>query len=339
MSVHLITGYAGKAHIRSQDARSFNKAMFGDGQFVMEIGNQLKASMIDNNTIRILDGDILMQGGHIRVEGNNDMTITTGTAGMNRNDLIVMTYEKNADTGIETARLEVLQGEPTASNKAKDPLHVYGDLSQNAVKNQMPLYRVTVAGVVLSKLERFFTIIPTYKTLAAEYAEQFQNSCNEYLASAAEDIRYAKTLADSHQRLMDADAYTPPVEDDTYYSFWDNVAVNEAWNDNNRVSNLFFVEKAGIYQITMSFSLTDGKNPFNDIIQCQTRIGSGPGKEELGMVSNNMINPSSMSTVTQTLCVPIKERTDYYITGYIHSGHTGYSMTVYTKINLLMELV
>lgn len=61
MAAHLITGYKGSEHIQSADARSFNMAMFGGGEFVMEIGEQLDASITNNNTVRILDGDILMQ--------------------------------------------------------------------------------------------------------------------------------------------------------------------------------------------------------------------------------------------------------------------------------------
>ena len=63
--VHLITGYAGYEHIKSADQGSYNAAFFGDGQFIMEIGNQFAASIIDNNTVRILDGDGMM--------GENDL--------------------------------------------------------------------------------------------------------------------------------------------------------------------------------------------------------------------------------------------------------------------------
>ena len=119
MAVHLITGYKGTEHIKSKDARSFNAAMFGDGEFVMEIGEQIDASIINNNTVRVLDGDILMQGGHIRIETDTyeDLTIQTGTAGKKRIDLIVMTYEKDASQGTETAFLEVMGGKTVLTPK------------------------------------------------------------------------------------------------------------------------------------------------------------------------------------------------------------------------------
>lgn len=173
--VHLITGYKGSEHIKSADTRSFNSAMFGNGQFVMEIGEELDASIINNNTVRVLDGDILMQGGHIRIETNTyeDLAIETGTAGKNRIDLIVMTYEKNSMDGTEKAYLEVLKGAETKGTPSA-PEYVSGTLAEGALKNQMPLYRVKIQGVVLSSIEGLFKTIPTYKTLAEQYAAQYE---------------------------------------------------------------------------------------------------------------------------------------------------------------------
>ena len=109
---HLITGYAGHAHIKSADEGSFNASLFGGGQYVMNSGQCLEASIIDNNTIRIHDGDGLMYGRHFRVERNTyeDLTIESGTAGVNRIDMIVMTYEKNDDNETEEVHLEVIRG-------------------------------------------------------------------------------------------------------------------------------------------------------------------------------------------------------------------------------------
>lgn len=182
--VHLITGYKGTEHIQSQDARSFNTAMFGSGEFVMDIGKHLEASIINNSTVRILDGDILMQGGHIRIETDTyeDLTIITGTAGTNRYDLIVMTYEKNPNDGTEMAYLEVLKGTETPGIPV-EPSCISGNLASGAMKNQMPLYRVTIEGVVLTNIEQLFSTIPTYKTLAEQYAIQFQRACDTYLGA------------------------------------------------------------------------------------------------------------------------------------------------------------
>ena len=64
-NMHLVTGYANKEHIKSADQGSFNAAMLGEGEFVLERGNKFASTIISNNIVRIKDGDILMQGRHI----------------------------------------------------------------------------------------------------------------------------------------------------------------------------------------------------------------------------------------------------------------------------------
>lgn len=181
---HLVTGYKGEEHIKSEDQGSFNASFFGTGQFVMEAGSQLEASITSNNNVRVFDGDILMKGRHIRINPNTyeDMTITTGTAGVNRNDLIVMTYQKNGTDGTEDAFLEVIKGTETAST-ASDPAYTDGDILGGATLNQMPLYRVKLEGVVLTAIEPLFDIIPTYATLAEQYKQEFIDSCESHLDS------------------------------------------------------------------------------------------------------------------------------------------------------------
>lgn len=182
--VHLITGYAGYEHIQSEDDGSFNAAFFGDGQYVMEIGNHFAGSIINNNTVRILDGDGLMYGRHFRMKPNvyEDLNIKTGTAGTNRIDLICLTYKKNPSDETETVYLEVIEGTETAGTPSA-PAHINGNILDGASFNQMPLYRVVIEGVVLSEIEAVFDTIPSYEGLARMYADRFEAACEELKAS------------------------------------------------------------------------------------------------------------------------------------------------------------
>jgi hypothetical protein len=121
-----------------------------------------------------MDGDLLMYGRHIRIEQNTyeDLKIETGTAGKNRIDLICMTYEKNASDGTETAYLQVVKGAETTGGAAV-PGYTNGNILEGAAFNQMPMYKVTLEGVVLKSITPMFAVIPTYKTLAEQYAAQF----------------------------------------------------------------------------------------------------------------------------------------------------------------------
>jgi hypothetical protein len=128
-NLHLVTGYAGEEHITSDDQGSFNAAMMGTGQFVLERGNQFAASIVSNNKVRVLDGDALMQGRHIRLKENTyvDLNFDNGTQGYSRIDLIAIRYTKDSATDIETANLIVIKGTPAESNPVV-PDYVSGDI-------------------------------------------------------------------------------------------------------------------------------------------------------------------------------------------------------------------
>ena len=204
---HLVTGYAGYAHISSADDGAFNAAFFGDGQYVMEFGNQFEGSIIDNNTVRILDGEGLMYGRHFRIDPNTheDLTITTGTAGTNRIDLICMTYEKNASDETEKCYLQVIKG-TSSSGTAVAPKPTDGNILNGASFNQMPLYKVTIEGVVLKKIETLFETLPTYKALGEYYAGVFQQRCDEVLENLPID---ALTPEDVVDNLLSTSATLP----------------------------------------------------------------------------------------------------------------------------------
>ncbi len=211
--VHLITGYAGYEHITSADDGSFNAAFFGDGQNVMEIGNQFSASIIDNNTVRILDGDALMYGRHFRIAPNTyeDITITTGVADKNRIDLIVATYRLNEDDGTETVELEVIQG--TAATSPNIPTYTDGNILQGAKLNQMPLYKVNIEGVVLKSLTPMFTTIPTYKALAEKYAQAFEDKVAEKSADLMQKSVYDTNGDGKVDKAATADTATKATSD------------------------------------------------------------------------------------------------------------------------------
>lgn len=155
--MEIVTGYRGQAHITAAQTGAFNAGMFGQGEYVMENGEQLSAAIITNNLIRISDGDIVMQGRHITIAKGayEEVQIANGLAGMNRNDLIVVRYSKNSTTGIEDARLVVIQGISTEGT-AQDPEYQQGDILSGDLDADMPLYRIRLSGLNVEEPECLF---------------------------------------------------------------------------------------------------------------------------------------------------------------------------------------
>lgn len=148
-NIHLVTGYAGQEHITAIDQAAFNAALIGTGQFVLGKGNVLQAQVITNNQIRILDGELMMQGRFVRLDPGThvDLTIENGTQGMKRNDLIVLRYTKDTVTGVENTDLVVIKGTPAASKPA-DPAYTNSDITDGtAALHDFPLWRIPLDGL------------------------------------------------------------------------------------------------------------------------------------------------------------------------------------------------
>lgn len=164
-NLHLVTGYAGQAHVTSDDQASLYAALFGADSFVLERGNKLAASIITNNSIKVADGDVIFQGRHIRLdEGSTvDLTIENGEQGYYRNDLIVIRYTKNASTGVEEANLVVIKGTAVESDPA-DPTYTEGDIiNDHVIQADMPLYRVPLNGLNVQELVCLFDVFGTIR--------------------------------------------------------------------------------------------------------------------------------------------------------------------------------
>lgn len=161
MALHLITGYKGEAHISAEDVGAFNAGVIGKGEYVLPIGEQFKAELPSNNTVKIYDGDLIMQGRHVSLRSGTleEITINNGETGKNRNDIIVARYTKNIETGVENVSFVVVQGESVEGTAVDPGLQVGDILSGNCLIHDMPLYRVKLSGLTASKPEKLFRTI------------------------------------------------------------------------------------------------------------------------------------------------------------------------------------
>lgn len=117
--MRIVTGYAGEAHITSNDDQGRNQGVTGTGRYVYKVGNKMEAQLTSATLVTIRDGEALMKGVHFRIAPGADETITIPAAesGNHYMGYIVARYAKDATTGVETMRLVLLRGTevPTAT--------------------------------------------------------------------------------------------------------------------------------------------------------------------------------------------------------------------------------
>ncbi len=165
MSLNLITGYSGTSHITSASDGCTNAGLYGNGKYVLNIAEKFGAEIISNNLIRIKSGYAINQGRKIELAINDyeEVEIDNGLQGVKRCDLIVIHYEKNLTTGIETGSVKVIKG--TSGDTYSDPVHTSGDIINGANEDDFLLYRVKINGLSIEAVEPLFTVTESLMTL------------------------------------------------------------------------------------------------------------------------------------------------------------------------------
>ena len=171
--MEIITGYTGKPHVTSEQDRDVNIGVFGEGSYVLQTGMQLAAEVSSNNEIKIRDGVLMHQGCTASIKKNtyDSLTITNGSQGMKRIDLIVARYEKNQDNRTEGLDLKVIQGTPAESNPAA-PQYTEGDIQAGDYVADMPMYQVIIEGLNITEVKKMFKVIGSNKDLTEKLGFQ-----------------------------------------------------------------------------------------------------------------------------------------------------------------------
>ena len=156
MTIELVDGKAGTAHISSEDKAIIHQAKFSKSDVVFDWGDAFKCTMSSSNRATIGTGCASIQGLDWHITSAESVTISNGSQGMKRNDLICAHYNRNPKTGNELVELVVLKGSPNAT-AAADPTIPSGKILSGAVDAYMPLWRIPLDGITVGTPVRLFT--------------------------------------------------------------------------------------------------------------------------------------------------------------------------------------
>lgn len=227
----IITGYTGSPHVTAEQDRDINIGIFGNESYVLQTGSQLTAEVSSNNEIKVRDGVIMHQGCAASIKKNtyDSLTITNGSQGMKRVDLIVARYSRDPSTNEESLTLKVIQGTPS-ENSPTVPGYTTGDIQSGDLVADMPLYQVILNGLNITEVKKLFSV---------------QGS----IAELSSKLKNAETTIKNN--LMTINTY--PVTLNT-----SNVKTSDSWIECNRIGNLVMVN--GCVKITKDVNVYTGIN-------------------------------------------------------------------------------
>lgn len=155
--VELVTGHAGKAHATAEQAAGLNAGILGLDDYVLDVHDKLKITVVSANKVTIGTGELVMQGRHVSQGTPEDLIVTNGSQGQKRNDLIVCRYAKGSQS-VESAKLVVVRGTPTTGTPTDPAVNTTSPLDGGTTYD-MPLYRIPLDGITIGTPVPLFNVL------------------------------------------------------------------------------------------------------------------------------------------------------------------------------------
>ena len=155
--VELVTGHANKAHATAEQAAGLNAGILGLDDYVLNVHDKLKITVVSANKVTIGTGELVMQGRHVSQGTPEDLIVTNGSQGQKRNDLIVCRYAKGSQS-IESAKLVVVRGTPTTGTPTDPAVNTTSPLDGGTTYD-MPLYRIPLDGITIGTPVPLFNVL------------------------------------------------------------------------------------------------------------------------------------------------------------------------------------
>ena len=153
----LVTGHANKAHATAEQAAGLNAGILGLDDYVLNVHDKLKITVVSANKVTIGTGELVMQGRHVSQGTPEDLIVTNGSQGQKRNDLIVCRYAKGSQS-VESAKLVVVRGTPTTGTPTDPAVNTTSPLDGGTTYD-MPLYRIPLDGITIGTPVALFNVL------------------------------------------------------------------------------------------------------------------------------------------------------------------------------------
>ena len=207
--VELVTGHAGKAHATAEQAAGLNAGILGLDDYVLDVHDKFKLTVVSANKVTIGTGELVMQGRHVSQGTPEDLIVTNGSQGQKRNDLIVCRYAKGSQN-IESAKLVVVRGTPTTGTPTDPTLNTTSPLDGGTTYD-MPLYRIPLDGIAIGTPVPLFNVLKPMSDVwdsltSAEYAPYIQ--CAGHTVTTGDDGTFWVGVKSPNGKPPDYASYT-----------------------------------------------------------------------------------------------------------------------------------
>ena len=213
----IVSGRTGSPHVTSQQFRQMLEGIIGQGSYIITSGENLKPELSSNNLLKIRSGMMAHHGciSCVDIGTYDEVTLTNGSQGTKRIDLIVNRYTRNAETEVENCSWKVIQGTPVASNPAA-PAYTSGNLQDGDLVDDCPAFEVHYDGINVTEVKSLLSVTDGLSELNSNLTK-----ANNILTNMESNLMAINTY---HMTLNTSNVKTP-----------------DSWIECNRIGNLVMI--------------------------------------------------------------------------------------------------
>lgn len=170
--MEIVSGRTGSPHVTSQQFRQILEGTIGQGSCILTSGENLEPELTSNNLLKIRSGIMAHHGNvsAVKIGTYDEVTITNGTQGMKRKDLVVNRYTRNKETGIETNEWLYIMGTPTSGTPTV-PGYTQGNLQEGDLVDDCPVFEITLDGINVTEVKKLLEVLPSMATINDDLAD------------------------------------------------------------------------------------------------------------------------------------------------------------------------
>lgn len=176
MAERIITGKTGEAHVTSLDERILNGSLFGRKTlYKLPWGDNLDISLTGDLTAKVGTGIGVFQGIEFMVEDPIDLTFESLGPSVNRKDLIIVEYNKDSVSGLESVKIKVEPGEASMSGNPPAPSLI----QENIWDGDGTIYQQPIA-IITMKNSKIFGYMPYGVVVTDGFSSHITNQNNPH---------------------------------------------------------------------------------------------------------------------------------------------------------------
>ena len=155
----IVSGRTGSPHVTSQQFRQMLEGILGRDSYILTSGENLKPELSSNNLLKIRSGMMCHHGciSCVEIGTYDEVTLTNGSHGMQRIDLVVNRYTRNAETEVEKCEWKVITGTAKASNPAV-PTYTKGNLQEGDLVDECPVFEIHYNGINVTEVKSLLSV-------------------------------------------------------------------------------------------------------------------------------------------------------------------------------------